>query len=111
MSVIPAQAGIQYPVILMKQYFVYILASKRNGTLYIGVTNDLMRRMHEHKNGMIEGFSKRYGIHLLVHYEQTENVRSAIMREKQLKKWKRKWKLNLIEKENPGWKDLHDELM
>ncbi len=95
----------------MKQYFVYILASKRNGTLYIGVTNDLLRRVHEHKTGLVESFSKRYGVCMLVHFEQTQGVQGALMREKQLKKWERKWKLRLIEESNPAWKDLYGELM
>jgi len=88
---------------------VYILASKRNGTLYIGVTNNLERRMYEHKNKLIGGFTKKYSVDKLVHYEMTNDVRSAIQREKQLKKWNRKWKLELIEKENPEWKDLSEE--
>ena len=94
----------------MKNYFVYILASKRNGTLYIGVTNDLVRRVWEHKNNKIEGFTKRYKVHNLVYYEYTDDVRSAIEREKQLKKWKREWKLELIEKENPEWEDLYYQI-
>jgi Predicted endonuclease containing a URI domain len=92
-----------------KNYFVYILASKRNGTLYIGVTNNLERRMYEHKNKLIGGFTKKYSVDKLVHYEMTNDVRSAIQREKQLKKRNRKWKLELIEKENPEWKDLSEE--
>jgi putative endonuclease len=93
-----------------KQYFVYILASKRNGTLYIGVTNNLLRRVWEHKNGIIGGFTKKYKVHMLVYYEQGEYVIGIINREKQLKKWNRKWKLELIEKTNPEWKDLYYEL-
>jgi len=87
-----------------KNYFVYILASKRNGTLYIGVTNNLENRMYQHKNKLIDGFTKKYSVDKLVHYEMTNDVRSAIQREKQLKKWNKKWKLELIEKENPEWK-------
>jgi putative endonuclease len=93
----------------MKQYYVYILASKRNGTLYIGVTSDLLKRIYEHKNNMVKGFTKKYHVHKLVYYEATESVESAIMREKQLKKWNRDWKIGLIEKTNPLWKDLYDE--
>jgi len=93
-----------------KQYYIYILASKRNGTLYIGVTNDLIRRIEEHKNGLAEGFTNKYNVKMLVYYEITENVQSALQREKALKKWNRKWKLALIESENPGWKDLSDDL-
>jgi len=94
----------------MKIYYVYILASKRNGTLYIGVTNDLVRRVYEHKNNLVDGFSKEYGVHRLVYYEQYGDVEFAIQREKYLKQWNRKWKLELIEKKNPEWKDLYDEV-
>ena len=94
----------------MKQYYVYIMASKRNGTLYIGVTNNLIRRVYEHKNNLIKGFTSKYGVHRLVYFESTSEVESAILREKQLKKWKREWKLELIEKINPEWKDLYEEL-
>jgi len=94
----------------MKYYYTYILASKRNGTLYIGVTNDLLKRVHEHKQDVIEGFTKKYGVHILVYYEQFEDIESAITREKQVKKWNRKWKLRLIEKMNPDWKDLYCDL-
>jgi putative endonuclease len=90
----------------MKTYYVYILASGRNGTLYIGVTNDLIRRVQEHKDGTVEGFTKEYGLKQLVFYEETNDVLSAIQREKQLKKWNRLWKLRLIEEQNPSWKDL-----
>jgi len=93
-----------------RYYYVYILASKRNGTLYIGVTNDLRRRIYEHKEKLVPGFTKKYNIHQLVHYEVTDDVEGALIREKQLKKWNRKWKLALIEKENPGWQDLYDQL-
>jgi len=93
------------------QYYVYILASKRNGTLYIGVTSNLIKRIYEHKNNFIEGFTKKYNVHSLVYYEMTEDVTSAIEREKQLKKWKRNWKIELIEKKNPEWKDLYFDLM
>ena len=92
-------------------YFVYILANKRNGTLYIGITDNLIKRVYEHKNKLIDGFTKKYNIHRLVYYETTNDIQSAINREKQLKKWIRKWKLELIEKENPEWKDLYDDLI
>ena len=92
-----------------KVYYVYILTSKRNGTLYIGVTNDLSRRIYEHKNDLINGFSKHYRVHLLVYYEEHEDVQNAIHREKQLKKWNRTWKLRLNEKYHPQWKDLCNE--
>ncbi len=94
----------------MKSYYVYILASKKNGTLYIGVTNDLIRRVYEHKNSLVDGFSNKYKTNLLVYYEQYENIESAIIREKRLKKWNRKWKLELIESKNPQWKDLYEML-
>ncbi|NTU98646.1 GIY-YIG nuclease family protein [Candidatus Falkowbacteria bacterium] len=90
-----------------KQYYTYILASQKNGTLYVGVTSDLLNRVADHKSGRIEGFTKRYNIKLLVYYEIFGDVYMAINREKQLKKWNRSWKINLIEKENPGWEDLY----
>jgi len=87
-------------------YFVYILASKRNGTLYIGVTNNLIKRIYFHKKGLIDGFTKKYNIKKLVYFEIYQNINDAILREKRLKKWKRKWKIRLIETNNPKWKDL-----
>ena len=86
---------------------VYILASKRNGTLCISVTSDLVKRIWEHKEKQVEGFTKRYGVHRLVWYELHDSMESAILREKSLKKWKRVWKLDLIEKDNPDWEDLY----
>ena len=94
----------------MKQYCVYILASKKNGVLYIGVTSDLQKRIWEHKNNVVKGFTQKYFVHKLVYFEQTTDVHSALTREKQLKKWKREWKINLIKKENPYWKDLYETL-
>ena len=92
---------------LNKQPAVYILASQRNGTLYMGVTSDLVKRIWEHKNNLVEGFTKRYGVHQLVWYEMHENMESAIKREKQIKEWKRKWKLELIEDMNQNWEELY----
>lgn len=92
------------------QYFVYIVASKRNGTIYIGVTGNLQKRIWEHKQKIVEGFTKKYDIDQLVYFEQTSDVRSALLRESQMKKWKREWKLRLIEEENPQWKDLYGDL-
>jgi putative endonuclease len=94
----------------MKTFYIYIMASKKNGTLYIGVTNDLRRRVWQHKNDMLEGFTKKYGVHYLVWYEATNDVQEAIQREKQMKKWNRQWKINLIESENPEWADLYERL-
>ncbi|MBI5206071.1 MAG: GIY-YIG nuclease family protein [Nitrospirae bacterium] len=94
----------------MSKYYVYILASKKNGTLYIGVTSDLVKRIYEHKNNLVEGFTKKYNVHNLVHYEIAEDINSAVTREKQLKKWNRDWKIKLIEKSNPVWKDLYSDL-
>ena len=94
----------------MKEYYVYIMASDRNGTLYIGVTNDLRKRVYQHKNKVVKGFTEKYGVHKLVYYEYTNDVYSAVSREKQLKNWKRQWKLNLIESSNPYWIDLYDSL-
>ncbi len=94
-----------------RQPHVYLLASKRNGTLYVGVTSDLVKRIWEHKNNVVEGFTSRHKIHHLVWYELHGTMESAIIREKSLKRWKRRWKLELIEKENPQWRDLYKELI
>ncbi|MBI5454361.1 MAG: GIY-YIG nuclease family protein [Deltaproteobacteria bacterium] len=91
-------------------YYVYILASGRIGTLYIGVTNDIIRRVYEHKDNLIEGFTRKYAVHNLVHFEQFDDIESAIQREKRLKKWKRAWKIELIEEGNPDWRDLYEDL-
>ena len=91
-------------------YYVYLLASKRNGTLYVGGTNDLVRRVWEHKNDLADGFTKRYSVHQLVWFEAAESPSAAILREKQIKKWNRRWKLKLIEQENPQWLDLYDSI-
>jgi putative endonuclease len=94
-----------------RQPAVYILASKRNGTLYIGVTSNLQKRAWEHKNDLVEGFTRRYGVHRLVYFELHEDMISAIRREKQMKKWNRAWKLQLIERQNPRWNDLWQEII
>ena len=94
----------------MKTYYVYILANKRNGTLYIGVTNNLQRRVFEHKQNQIKGFTNKYKVHRLVYYESTSDIKAALQREKQLKKWERSWKIELIEKDNPSWQDLYEIL-
>ena len=96
---------------MVKLPCVYILASRRNGTLYIGVTSDLLKRVWEHKNDLVEGFTKKYGVHMLVWYESHETMESAIQREKRIKKWNREWKLALIEQSNPQWHDLFDNLV
>ena len=93
-----------------RQYYVYILTNKTNKVLYIGVTNDLERRIFEHKNKLVEGFTKKYNLNKLVYYEVIENISSAIEREKQLKNWHRDWKINLINSFNPMWKDLGIDL-
>lgn len=95
----------------MPEYFVYILASGKNGTLYIGVTDDLLRRVYHHKENIVEGFTKKYNVHNLVYYESYGDIQAAIIREKQMKKWKRQWKIKLIEKDNPSWKDLYYDLL
>jgi putative endonuclease len=92
-------------------YFVYMLASKRNGTLYVGVTNDLLRRASEHRDKAVPGFTKRHGVDILVWYEIHDDIDTAIVREKQIKGWNRAWKLRLIEKGNSGWNDLAPGLM
>ena len=94
----------------MKAYFVYILTSKRNGVLYIGVTNNLLRRVFEHKKNILKGFTSKYFVNKLVYYEQTNSIQIAIQREKQLKKWYREWKIKLIEDFNPDWKDLYYQI-
>ena len=94
-----------------KDYYVYILASKRNGTLYIGITSDLIKRVWEHKNKSVEGFTNKYNVDKLVYYEQYSDPENAIKREKRLKKYNRKWKLDLIEKENPGWRDMYEGII
>jgi putative endonuclease len=91
-------------------FFVYILASKPNGTLYIGMTDHLVKRVWQHRNGVLAGFTQRYGVKMLVWFERHESRESAFRRERQLKKWNRAWKLGLIEKENPRWRDLWDEV-
>ena len=95
----------------MKTYYIYILASNRNGTLYIGVTSNLLKRVYEHKNNLVKGFTKKYNVHKLVYYEQTEEIASASQRKKRLKKWRRAWKIELIEKFNKEWKDLYIDLI
>ncbi len=90
----------------LRDYYIYILANKRNGTLYVGVTNNLQRRMHEHKNNLVEGFTKTYNVHTLVYYEHTHDIHVALDREKELKRYTRKKKMRLIETSNPLWKDL-----
>ena len=92
-------------------YYVYILASKRNGTLYTGVTNNLVKRVYEHKNDLVEGFTRKYQIHNLVYYETHENINEAITKEKQMKEWKRYWKIKTINKFNPKWKDLYSTIV
>ncbi|MCK4940965.1 GIY-YIG nuclease family protein [candidate division WOR-3 bacterium] len=96
---------------MSKNYYVYILASKKNGTLYIGVTSNLIKRIWEHKNTLVDGFTKKYNVKNLMYYEQYCDPQNAIKREKRLKKYNRKWKLELIEKHNPEWKDLYYELI
>jgi putative endonuclease len=94
----------------VRQYYVYIMASRKNGTLYIGVTNDIARRAFEHREGLLSGFTKRYDVKLLVYVEAFDDIRAAIQREKNLKKWPRAWKIALIEESNPDWRDLYADL-
>lgn len=94
----------------MKNPAVYILASKRNGTLYIGVTSDLVKRIWQHKNKVVSGFTEDYQVHILVYFEQFDDMYAALAREKQLKTWGGAWKISLIEKTNPSWKDLYDDI-
>jgi putative endonuclease len=92
---------------MKESFYVYMLASKRNGTLYIGVTSNMLKGIWEHKNGVVEGFTKKYRVHMLVWYEQHENTESAIKRERSMKEWQRDWNIQLIEKSNPEWTDLY----
>ena len=92
-----------------RQFFVYIMTNRRNGTIYIGVTGNLPERVHQHREGLVEGFTKRYGLKMLVYYEAFDSISLAIQRESNLKHWSRKWKLELIEKLNPTWRDLAED--
>lgn len=96
---------------MKEQYYVYIMASKRNGILYTGITNDLVRRVYEHKNYLVEGFTKKYKVHMVVYFECIQDVNVAISREKCIKKWYRDWKINLIEKNNSQWNDLYTTIL
>jgi putative endonuclease len=111
LCVIPGRAAGASPESIIQGgavvYYVYILASRKHGTLYIGVTSDLVRRVHEHKTYAVRGFTSRYKVHLLVWFECYDDVINAIVREKELKKWRREWKINLIEQSNPEWVDLY----
>jgi putative endonuclease len=95
---------------MSKNYYVYILTNKRNGTLYIGVTQDLLKRVYLHKKELLDGFTKKYNVKRLVYYEVYQDIKDAILREKGLKKWKREWKIKLIEEKNPSWEDLYYKL-
>ena len=96
---------------MAKQFYVYILASGKHGTLYIGVTSNLIQRVYQHKQNQVEGFSERYSVHSLVFYEVHEDALSALNREKRLKFWKRQWKIELIEQQNPQWRDLYPDIL
>jgi len=119
LGVIPAKAGIHFQALpghpgSMKDGklpCVYLLASKRRGTLYVGVTSELAKRVWEHKTDLVDGFTKRHGIHMLVYYESCEDMNAAISGEKQLKRWNRVWKIRMIEERNPEWNDLYSEIM
>ena len=114
-AVIPAKAGIHAARPLawrkpMRRAWVYILSSKLNGTLYVGVTNDIVRRVWEHKSDVSDGFTKQYGVHTLVYFERHETMPDAIVREKRIKKWNRAWKLSMISRFNPEWRDPYDDI-
>ncbi len=98
-------------MVKMSSFYVYILTNARDGTLYTGITNNLIRRVYEHKSGEIEGFTKKYKTNKLVYFEETPDVQSAITREKRIKKWRRSWKIELIEKNNPQWRDLYYDIV
>lgn len=95
----------------MKEAYVYILANKKYGTMYVGVTSNLVKRIYEHKNNIIEGFTQRYDVKKLVYFEATSSITDAILREKQLKKWNRAWKIRIIEEFNPTWEDLYNNIV
>ena len=95
----------------MENFYVYILASEKNGTLYIGITSNLIKRIYEHKNNIVKGFTEKYKVHKLVYYEECNDIYEAIQREKQVKRWYRKWKIELIENFNPEWEDLYYKLL
>jgi putative endonuclease len=95
----------------MNQYYVYILASQKNNVLYIGVTNNLIKRIYEHKNNLVDGFTSQYKVHKLVYFEESNDIQTTILREKRIKKWNRQWKERLIKKMNPNWKDLYENLV
>ena len=95
----------------MKDYSVYIMASKRNGTLYVGFTSDLAQRVYAHKHDLVEGFTRKYGVYLLVYYETGGDYEGSLQREKQIKEWKRRWKIELIERVNPVWRDLYEDIL
>jgi putative endonuclease len=94
-----------------KQYFVSILVSRKYGILYIGATDDLVNRTYQHKNDLVEGFTKKYKVHMLVYYESTNDANIMVLREQQMKKWNRQWKINLIQKFNPEWRDLYEDIL
>ena len=94
----------------MKTYYVYITTNKKNGTLCIGITSNLIKRLQQHKEGKVSSFTKKYNLNKLVFYKQTSSIGGAIQKEKEFKKWNRRWKIELIEKDNPNWKDLSDNL-
>lgn len=96
---------------MQKGGYMYILASKKNGTLYVGETDNLVKRVYEHKNDLVDGFTKKYQVHDLVYYEIYEHIGEAILREKRVKKWNRKWKIALFESQNPGWTDFYPEII
>lgn len=96
---------------MKENFYVYILASQKRGTLYIGVTTDLTKRVYEHKNGLVDGFTKKYELHRLVYYEVARDAETALSRERQMKKWNRAWKFRLIEENNSEWADLYESLM
>ena len=98
------------PQVHAMPYYVYILASRKNGTLYIGVTNDLVRRVHEHRNHVVDGFTKKYDVDRLVYFETFEYGQAALQRERTMKHWRRDWKIALIERENPDWRDLFESI-
>jgi len=107
----PESSDFVLKYLMLKKGYLYILASRRNGTLYVGVTSDLVKRIEEHRQKLVEGFTKKYEITNLVYFETFEDIRDAIIRERQIKEWKRKWKTELIQSVNPYWRDLYEDIL
>ncbi len=107
----PESSDFVLKYLMLKKGYLYILASRRNGTLYVGVTSDLVKRIEEHRQKLVDGFTKKYEVINLVYFETFEDIRDAIIRERQIKEWRRKWKTELIQSVNPYWRDLYEDIL